>query len=505
MNYQALARNWRPQTLDQVVGQTHTTQAIHHALSSKNIHHAYLFTGTRGVGKTSIGRILAKSINCQQGISPNPCGKCDACQGIVNGNYPDLIEIDAASRTKVEDTREVLDHIKFLPSSGRFKVYLIDEVHMLSGHSFNALLKTLEEPPPHVRFILATTDPQKLPETVISRCLHFHLNLMALPTLTDQVKHILNAESISFDEESIDLIATHANGSMRDALSLTDKMIHYCQGNLTIEKASQCLGTLPKDQVLNLLEQILQRSLPQSLDLCQSFVEKQVRWDLIIHDLTLILHEMIKIQSLHQTLPSKLGVLAKIADSETLQLIYQIAIKSLQELPYAPSSQVGFEMMIIRMIHFIPQTAELAIDTLAKLPSNQSTPLPKATIETTDLSTLLSNNPIQGLSRQIIEQSTLAQKEGSYILTVQSAVSGLLNTSQKEIIHDWLNKSTQSTTQLTFTITEEKQNSPNQQRLAERKQKESLTFEALKNNPDVQSILKSFETNLNETNVVTSE
>jgi DNA polymerase III subunit gamma/tau len=505
MNYKALARNWRPQTLSEIVGQDHATSAINHALTSKNIHHAYLFTGTRGVGKTSIGRILAKSINCEQGISPDPCGKCMACQGIVNGNYPDLIEIDAASRTKVEDTREVLDHIKFLPSSGRYKVYLIDEVHMLSGHSFNALLKTLEEPPAHVRFILATTDPQKLPDTVISRCLHFHLNLMSLKIINNQLKQILTKESITFDEESIELITTHAHGSMRDALSITDKMISYCQGSITIEKASKCLGTLPKDQISKLLECILTRKLPQALELSNTFIEHQARWDLIIHDLTLALHETIKLKALNQPLPPQLGVLSQSSDSETLQLIYQIATHALKELPYAPSAQIGFEMMLIRMIHFIPTTTKLSLESLTSLPVEESTPLPESKLKTIDLIPMMSNNPIQGLSRQIIEQSTLVQKNESYTMSVHSAVSGLLNASQKEIIHEWLNQCTQSKTILKFMITENQQSSPNQQRIEQKKHNNDLILKALKQNPDIQSIVKCFATKLDESNVFTTE
>lgn len=257
MSYQVLARKWRPQTFADVVGQEHVLTALANGLSLGRIHHAYLFSGTRGVGKTTIARLLAKGLNCETGITATPCGQCDNCREIEQGRFVDLIEIDAASRTKVEDTRDLLDNVQYAPARGRFKVYLIDEVHMLSRHSFNALLKTLEEPPSHVKFLLATTDPQKLPVTILSRCLQFHLKALDVEQIRNQLETVLQAEQITSDQRALQLIARAADGSMRDALSLTDQAIAMGQGQVTTTTVSQMLGTLDDEQPLAILEALV--------------------------------------------------------------------------------------------------------------------------------------------------------------------------------------------------------------------------------------------------------
>ncbi|WP_042790320.1 DNA polymerase III subunit gamma/tau, partial [Serratia marcescens] len=257
MSYQVLARKWRPQTFADVVGQEHVLTALANGLSLGRIHHAYLFSGTRGVGKTTIARLLAKGLNCETGITATPCGQCDNCREIEQGRFVDLIEIDAASRTKVEDTRDLLDNVQYAPARGRFKVYLIDEVHMLSRHSFNALLKTLEEPPPHVKFLLATTDPQKLPVTILSRCLQFHLKALDVDQIRQQLETVLTAEQITSDARALQLLARAADGSMRDALSLTDQAIAMGQGQVTAATVSQMLGTLDDEQPLAILEALV--------------------------------------------------------------------------------------------------------------------------------------------------------------------------------------------------------------------------------------------------------
>ncbi|MGS0727224.1 DNA polymerase III subunit gamma/tau, partial [Shewanella sp. 0m-11] len=254
MSYQVLARKWRPATFEQMVGQSHVLHALTNALTQQRLHHAYLFSGTRGVGKTSLARLFAKGLNCEQGVTATPCGKCSACVEIAEGRFVDLIEVDAASRTKVDDTRELLDNVQYRPSRGRYKVYLIDEVHMLSRSSFNALLKTLEEPPEHVKFLLATTDPQRLPVTVLSRCLQFNLKSLTQDEIATQLKHILTQEQLSFEDAALTLLAKAANGSMRDALSLTDQAIAFGAGQVKLEQVQTMLGSIDEKHVLALLE-----------------------------------------------------------------------------------------------------------------------------------------------------------------------------------------------------------------------------------------------------------
>ena len=274
MNYQVLARKWRPQTFEQMVGQQHVIQALINSLNKQRLHHAYLFTGTRGVGKTSIARLLAKALNCEQGISATPCLECETCQAIEKGHFIDLIEIDGASRTKVEDTREILDNVQYTPTQGRFKIYIIDEVHMLSNHSFNALLKTLEEPPEHIKFLLATTDPQKLPVTVLSRCLQFSLKSMNPEQISTHLAHILKEEGIAFEDEALTIIAQAADGSIRDSLSLLDQAIAYGNDKIESHSVRQMLGFTQKDYAVPLLQALASQDANAILDINQSLVEE---------------------------------------------------------------------------------------------------------------------------------------------------------------------------------------------------------------------------------------
>lgn len=279
MSYQVLARKWRPQTFADVVGQEHVLTALANGLSLGRIHHAYLFSGTRGVGKTTIARLLAKGLNCETGITSTPCGVCDNCREIEQGRFVDLIEIDAASRTKVEDTRELLDNVQYAPARGRFKVYLIDEVHMLSRHSFNALLKTLEEPPSHVKFLLATTDPQKLPVTILSRCLQFHLKALDAEQIRKQLEHVLTEETITTEPRALQLLSRAADGSMRDALSLTDQAIAMGQGAVTTETVAQMLGTLDDEQPLAMLEALVSADGGQMMAQVEQAASRGVDWE----------------------------------------------------------------------------------------------------------------------------------------------------------------------------------------------------------------------------------
>ncbi|WP_199450418.1 DNA polymerase III subunit gamma/tau [Vibrio harveyi] len=360
MSYLALARKWRPNKFDQVVGQSHVLTALENALAQNRLHHAYLFSGTRGVGKTSIGRLFAKGLNCETGITANPCGKCDTCREIDEGRFVDLLEIDAASRTKVEDTRELLDNVQYKPARGRFKVYLIDEVHMLSRHSFNALLKTLEEPPEYVKFLLATTDPQKLPVTILSRCLQFHLKPISVDDIHQQLDHILEKEQVSAEARALGMISHAADGSMRDALSLTDQAIALGNGTIQTNIVSHMLGTIDTDQAIHLLESISSKQPQQAMDKIQLLASNGVEWDGLLQQLASQLHRV----AMHQALPStldqsqpdaeKIELLSKALTPQDVQLYYQIALKGREDLTLSPNGRVGMEMIVLRMMAFRP-------------------------------------------------------------------------------------------------------------------------------------------------------
>lgn len=362
MSYQVLARKWRPQTFADVVGQEHVLTALANGLSLGRIHHAYLFSGTRGVGKTSIARLLAKGLNCETGITATPCGVCDNCREIEQGRFVDLIEIDAASRTKVEDTRDLLDNVQYAPARGRFKVYLIDEVHMLSRHSFNALLKTLEEPPAHVKFLLATTDPQKLPVTILSRCLQFHLKALDVEQIRHQLEHILGAEQIAFEPRALQLLSRAADGSLRDALSLTDQAIASGDGRLTAESVSAMLGTLDDDQALSLIEALVAADGERVMAGVNEAAARGVEWEALLVEMQSLLHRIAMVQ----LSPSALGTdmaaielrmreLARTVPPTDVQLYYQTLLIGRKELPYAPDRRMGVEMTLLRALAFHPR------------------------------------------------------------------------------------------------------------------------------------------------------
>ena len=362
MSYQVLARKWRPQTFADVVGQEHVLTALANGLSLGRIHHAYLFSGTRGVGKTSIARLLAKGLNCETGITATPCGVCDNCREIEQGRFVDLIEIDAASRTKVEDTRDLLDNVQYAPARGRFKVYLIDEVHMLSRHSFNALLKTLEEPPAHVKFLLATTDPQKLPVTILSRCLQFHLKALDVEQIRHQLEHILGAEQIAFEPRALQLLSRAADGSLRDALSLTDQAIASGDGRLMAESVSAMLGTLDDDQALSLIEALVAADGERVMAGVNEAAARGVEWEALLVEMQSLLHRIAMVQ----LSPSALGTdmaaielrmreLARTVPPTDVQLYYQTLLIGRKELPYAPDRRMGVEMTLLRALAFHPR------------------------------------------------------------------------------------------------------------------------------------------------------
>jgi len=362
MSYLVLARKWRPRTFDQLVGQDHVRRALTNALDSGRIHHAFLFTGTRGVGKTTIARIFAKSLNCEKGVSSTPCGTCPACTDIDAGRFVDMLEVDAASRTKVDDTRDLLDNVQYLPARGRYKVYLIDEVHMLSTHSFNALLKTLEEPPPHVKFLLATTDPQKLPVTVLSRCLQFHLRRLPLPLIYDRLAQISAAEQVEFEPAALRAIARGAEGSMRDALSLLDQVLAFGGGRALEAEVRTLLGTLDRKHVQGILTALAEKDGAALMQQVAHLDERAPDYHQALGELSGAIQRMALLQALPDLPPGDdededrlLAELAAKFSPEDVQLLYQIAINSRRDLDYAPDARGGFEMALLRMLAFRPQ------------------------------------------------------------------------------------------------------------------------------------------------------
>ena len=361
MSYQVLARKWRPKVFREMVGQEHVLQALINALDHNRLHHAYLFTGTRGVGKTTIARILAKCLNCEQGVSSVPCETCSACTEISEGRFVDLIEVDAASRTKVEDTRELLDNVQYAPTRGRYKIYIIDEVHMLSSHSFNALLKTLEEPPEHVKFLLATTDPQKLPVTILSRCLQFNLKNMSAERIVTHLQHVLSKESVPFDDAALWLLARSADGSMRDALSLTDQAISFGNGQVAEIDVTSMLGTIDQRLIQQIIEAFIAEDGATLLTCVAQFSEQSPDYNAALSELLSTLHRIAIAQALPEALDNSYGDKAQILDysvklaPEDVQLFYQTALVGRRDLNFASSARAGFEMTLLRMLAFKPQ------------------------------------------------------------------------------------------------------------------------------------------------------
>src|SRR3984957_3085945 len=365
MSYIVLARKWRPKRFSEMVGQEHVLRALANALDSGKVHHAFLFTGTRGVGKTTIARILAKSLNCETaGVSSNPCGVCSACREIDEGRFVDLIEVDAASRTKVDDTRKLLDNVQYAPTRGRYKVYLIDEVHMLSNHSFNALLKTFEEPPPHVKFLLATTDPQKLPVTVLSRCLQFSLKRLPASLIAERLKFIAGAENLAFDPAAMALLARAAEGSMRDALSLLDQLIAFGGGALNGADASTLLGTIDRGHVGRLIDALARADGAALLAEVNELDRDAPDYDRALVELAAFLQRVAIVQIVPEAAAQdeefdadSLTRLAQAITPEDVQLYYQIALGGRRDLAMAPEPRAGFEMTLLRMLAFRPEAA----------------------------------------------------------------------------------------------------------------------------------------------------
>jgi len=376
MSYLVLARKYRPKNFETLVGQEHVVRALTHALDSKRLHHAYLFTGTRGIGKTTLSRILAKSLNCENGITSQPCGVCNACTSIDADRFIDYIEMDAASNRGVDDMQQLLEQAVYSPSNARFKVYMIDEVHMLSTHAFNAMLKTLEEPPEYVKFILATTDPQKLPVTVLSRCLQFNLKQMPPPQIIGHLENILGQENVEFEKPALRLLAQGARGSMRDALSLTDQAIAYAAGKVTLEAVQGMLGALDQTYLLRLLDALAAKDGAGLIAIADEMAERTLSYSVALQDMATLLHRISLAQTAPAALPEDLPErddvirLAGLFDAEDIQLCYQIAVHGRNELNLAPDEYAGFTMTLLRMLAFRPGNA-------ADAPTPKAAPAPK--------------------------------------------------------------------------------------------------------------------------------
>ncbi len=444
MSYTVLARRWRPRRFDEVVGQQHVVKALMNSLAAERVHHAYLFAGTRGVGKTTLARILAKALNCDNGVVSEPCGVCESCVAIDEGRFIDLIEVDAASRTKVDDTRELLDNVQYAPTSGRFKVYLIDEVHMLSNHSFNALLKTLEEPPPHVKFLLATTDPQKLPVTVLSRCLQFNLKRLTLKQIQEQLQKITDAEGVKTEPAGIGALAKGADGSMRDALSLLDHAIAFGGGEVSGESADAMLGTIDRGHVVRLLEGLAAGDGSALLGEVAAFDEYVPDYATVLDELMGELQRLAVIQLVgydetreeHEALQE----LAAAIPAEDVQLYSQIALQGRRDLGASRDLRSSFEMTLLRMLAFRPGADENAgTDPVpARAPDEKASktpaPDPDAIVSvqpiTGDWEALLSSADIHGAARQLAEHCTIKERSGNRITLVLAEDCAHLNTTQ---------------------------------------------------------------------------
>lgn len=428
MSYLALARKWRPRTFSQLVGQEHINKALIKSLNQQRLHHAYLFTGTRGVGKTSVARLLAKALNCERGISAEPCLQCDACLGIEQGHFIDLIEIDGASRTRVEDTRELLENVQYNPTQGRFKIYLIDEVHMLSQHSFNALLKTLEEPPAHVKFLLATTDPQKLPVTVLSRCLQFSLKHLPIDLISRQLQQILENEQLPYEIDAVELIAKAAKGSMRDALSLLDQAIASADNILLAAEVKTILGYTQQDYAMQILQALVAADGTQLIVVSRQIAQESGHFCYVLDELLDYLHQIMICQCLVGGNPlinsrSELQNLAKQLSPEDIQLFYQIGIRGSEEIHLAPTLSIGFEMTLLRMLAFKP-AAKVAKPPLAhelSVSDEPQTPPPPpvesvpAFTNNNDWATIITQLKLTGIALTAVENTEFVDKSGHQI------------------------------------------------------------------------------------------
>ena len=525
MSYQVLARKWRPRSFATMVGQEHVLKALINALDADRLHHAYLFTGTRGVGKTTVARIFAKSLNCETGVTSQPCGQCSACNEIDDGRFVDLIEVDAASRTKVDDTRELLENVQYAPTRGRYKVYLIDEVHMLSTHSFNALLKTLEEPPPHVKFLLATTDPQKLPVTILSRCLQFNLKRLSVEMIEGQLQHILAQEEVSADPPAIRQVAEAADGSMRDALSLLDQAISYGGGALRDEEVRAMLGTVDRKHVGRLLQALADNDAAALLAGVHELAQQGTDFTVVLAELVSHLHKL----ALAQQVPNAVDqgadgellsdLTARIAP-EDVQLYYQIGVNGRRDLPYAPNPRAGLEMILLRMLAFRPVEAGAPAQASSpSKPSPQSLPPAKPQVQQAPSSPAPQRSQprqesvqtgsdglfawndtidrlgLQGMVQQLAVNSVLTGRDGNtLLLSLSSQHASLRSDALEQRLCDALQRALGEPVKLKYSVVGElDQETPADVRQRQAEARQQAAVEAINSDPAVQRFRDEFD------------
>ena len=552
MSYQVLARKWRPKTFEDMVGQSHVLQALTNALDNDRLHHAYLFTGTRGVGKTTLARILAKCLNCEQGVSSTPCGECSACVSIDEGRFVDLIEVDAASRAKVDETRDLMDNVQYAPSAGRYKVYLIDEVHMFSGHSFNALLKTLEEPPPHVKFLLATTESKKIPVTILSRCLQFNLKHLSAEQIETQLEKVLELESIESDAISRSLISKSADGSLRDALSLLDQAIAYGDGRLQEAQVRSMLGTIDSLELNELLEALISGDAQSVLRCTDHMAEHNPDYDSVLVEILSILQRIAICQivdSDNTEQDEMISVLSQRISPEDVQLYYQVGIMGRKDLPVAPDPRTGFEMTLIRMLAFRPAAvatpeareaiARPTINKTAKInpeetktveisqihndkqqgkeaastePVQAETPQPVVTEknvepegiseDTGNWQSIIDEMALVGLVKELVGHCALKEHSKDKVhLVLSPDKEHLLNQTQKDRLTNALEMRFGKGTQLKISIEEPEAETPAQKKAREEREKQQAAESSLKGDDNVRAIEEMFGATLDEKSI----
>jgi DNA polymerase-3 subunit gamma/tau len=522
MTYQVLARKWRPRDFSEVVGQEHVLRALINALEGNRLHHALLFTGTRGVGKTTLARILAKCLNCETGVTAKPCGQCSSCQSIDAGRFVDLIEVDAASRTKVDDTRELLDNVQYAPTQGRFKVYLIDEVHMLSGHSFNALLKTLEEPPPHVQFLLATTDPQKLPPTILSRCLQFNLKRLPVPLIAGHLARLCEQEQVAAEPAGLQLLAQAAEGSLRDGLSLLDQAIAFGGGKIAESEVRAMLGTIGRQQIDALLAALAAADAEAVLAAVTALDEQAPDYQGVLDELAARLQRIALVQVAPGAVPAEdagewLQAAQAAMTPETVQLYYQIALIGKRDLPLAPDPRMGFEMVLLRMLAFRPASAGTAgaagADSAVRQPAAAAPKAPAAKPAAhkpaaaaagadTDWATLVEALPVRGVARELAANCVLDGRDGDTLrLTLDAAHQQLLTDQSRGRLEEALARHYGRPVTLRINAGAAADSTPARQRDRRDAEKLAAARTAIEEDPNVRALKDAFGAEVREASI----